>query len=413
MLNGFVSILIFVSLLFVKPLYADYDYGDPTDNEQAHLEAINRARANPLAEAARLGFDLFEGVATGKISSQPSPPLVSNAILLDIARAHSLDMLDQDYFAHDSLSGETASERAENAGYNYRRFGENIAFSGTTGSLDMTSTSLYLHDLLFIDEDYPGRGHRINILIPDFKEVGVGLQSGIYTSDATDYQAAMITTDFGSDWFDDRAFVTGVVYDDQNQDGLYTAGEGLSGVKVSILETGEQTISASAGGYAIPVDPGSYTIRMEHTDLGGLERSVNIEAQNIKLDILSTDFDKTDPLTPIAYAQYDGGTGQVSLPAVKVFTASDTFELYSATLQLVSTSPHLRFQVVDLTPITDSIGPSVSEYSFRDLLLTIPLIEVSDGNQVTRFSANLQLSAIENGVIFFDLVSATLLEADG
>jgi hypothetical protein len=45
--------------------------------------------------------------------------------------------------------------------------------------------------------------------------------------------------------------------------------------------------------------------------------------------------------------------------------------------------------------------------------LTIPLIEVSDGNQVTRFSANLQLSAIENGVIFFDLVSATLLEADG
>ncbi|MCP3946334.1 MAG: hypothetical protein GY709_05865, partial [Herbaspirillum sp.] len=50
-------------------------YGDPTAAEQAHLEALNRARLNPPAEAVRLGIDLFEGVPEGKISSDPSPPL--------------------------------------------------------------------------------------------------------------------------------------------------------------------------------------------------------------------------------------------------------------------------------------------------------------------------------------------------
>ncbi len=47
---------------------AVYEYGNPTPAEQAHLEAVNRARANPLAEASRLGIDLFEDVAPGAIS---------------------------------------------------------------------------------------------------------------------------------------------------------------------------------------------------------------------------------------------------------------------------------------------------------------------------------------------------------
>lgn len=48
--------LIFAILLLlpaVGPLQAAYSYGDPTHEEQAHLEAINRARADPYGEAAR------------------------------------------------------------------------------------------------------------------------------------------------------------------------------------------------------------------------------------------------------------------------------------------------------------------------------------------------------------------------
>jgi len=68
-------------LLFPRAVYS-FDYGDPTAAEQAHLEAINRARLNPPAEAARLGIDLYEGVTAGDISGLPVQPLVLNSKLL-------------------------------------------------------------------------------------------------------------------------------------------------------------------------------------------------------------------------------------------------------------------------------------------------------------------------------------------
>jgi hypothetical protein len=44
----------------------------PTDYEQYMLELLNRARANPAAEAARHGIDLNEGLPAGTISTTPS-----------------------------------------------------------------------------------------------------------------------------------------------------------------------------------------------------------------------------------------------------------------------------------------------------------------------------------------------------
>ena len=41
----------------------------PTNDEQYMLELINRARANPAAEAATYGIDLNEGLSAGTISS--------------------------------------------------------------------------------------------------------------------------------------------------------------------------------------------------------------------------------------------------------------------------------------------------------------------------------------------------------
>src|SRR5438046_3154393 len=75
-------------------------YGDPTAGEQYALELMNRARANPSAEGARLaanspyplpGGDITEGLANpGNVG--PRPPLAMNSILLGTARAHSQDM---------------------------------------------------------------------------------------------------------------------------------------------------------------------------------------------------------------------------------------------------------------------------------------------------------------------------------
>ena len=50
----------------------------PSAAEQYFLELINRARANPAAEAARLGISLNEGLAGGTITASAKPPLAFN-----------------------------------------------------------------------------------------------------------------------------------------------------------------------------------------------------------------------------------------------------------------------------------------------------------------------------------------------
>src|SRR5437762_4945728 len=72
----------------------------PTTIEQYIIELINRARANPAAEAARYGIDLNEGLAAGTISNDARQPLAVNPYLVDSARKHSKWMIDTDTFSH-------------------------------------------------------------------------------------------------------------------------------------------------------------------------------------------------------------------------------------------------------------------------------------------------------------------------
>lgn len=287
-------------LLFLPPvgaLQAAYSYGDPTNEEQAHLEAINRARADPHGEAARLGLSsLFEGVPAGAISGDPAPPLTMNAQLLQAARGHSNDMLARDYFSHYTLgSGENPGDRAQAAGYVYSTLGENIAYSAATYNKGDASAAMELHDQLFIDKDYPDRGHRVNILKPDFYEVGVGFASG---STAEWPYAYYITTDFGRQLSDARAFVTGVTYIDQDENSQYNAGDiGIAYLPITILQTGYTTYAASAGGYGIPLEDGTYTLRFEGESvnfnagtLGNLDIPITINGSNIKVDAEISDF---------------------------------------------------------------------------------------------------------------------------
>src|SRR5512146_3156523 len=89
----------------------------PTANEQLMVELINRARANPAAEASRLGIDLNEGLTAGTISTSPKQPLAINPYLTDGARKHSQWMLATDTFSHTGANGTDPGDRMTNAGY--------------------------------------------------------------------------------------------------------------------------------------------------------------------------------------------------------------------------------------------------------------------------------------------------------
>ncbi|MBC7967528.1 MAG: CAP domain-containing protein, partial [Fuerstia sp.] len=134
-----------------------------TDSEQYMLELINRARANPSAEVARLGIGLNDGVPANRtISTAAKQPLAPQQQLITAAGLHSQDMLDRDYFDHTTLgAGTTFDVRVTNQGYAWTRVAENIGYAAKTVNASQT---------VYIDEIHDGlirsSGHRENIMAP-------------------------------------------------------------------------------------------------------------------------------------------------------------------------------------------------------------------------------------------------------
>ncbi len=274
-----------------------------------------------------------------------------NAQLLQAARGHSNDMLARNYFDHYTQgTGESPGDRIKAAGYESRTAGENIAYTASSNDQGDTTVAVVLHDQLFIDKDYPDRGHRVSILRPDFYEIGVGFASGGSIDPRYSY-AYYISTDFGRQLDDSRAFVTGVVYNDNNKNGRYDGGDtGIPELKIKILETEATTYSATAGGYGIPLIAGDYTLRFEGQSVGGnlgnLDIPISIRGVNIKIDAetlnfptvssststtstststtTTTTFDSVPKQPPVAIISVDPETGPAPLPVT--FDGSGSYD---------------------------------------------------------------------------------------
>jgi serralysin len=264
----------------------------PTAQEQYVLTLVNRARSDPGAEAKRLGIDLNEGLAAGTIKNTPKQPLAFNPRLAEAARRHSQWMIQNSKFAHEGEGGSTPTQRIKAAGYTLKApygTGENIGFSGQSDELTSARAAAdELYQGLFIDADIPHRGHRVTMLGPDYRETGLGLRSGMFKSDGTNFHSWLFTQDFA--YTTDEAFLTGVVFSDSvKADGLYTPGEGRGGVVITATRQGSSakatTITWDSGGYTLQLAPGVYHITADAGKAGTLEGgSVTVRKQNVEID---------------------------------------------------------------------------------------------------------------------------------
>lgn len=94
------------------------------------------------------------------------PPLTENPLLDSIAEARVRDMLEKQYLAHVSPTGEQASDIAQKIGYHYKVIAENI------GSGDFYSNQK------IIDGWMQSPGHRNNILSSEVQDIGVAVMKG-------------------------------------------------------------------------------------------------------------------------------------------------------------------------------------------------------------------------------------------
>ena len=101
------------------------------------------------------------------------------------ARSHSREMIEKDYFSHDSYDGESAGARLGRFGFEGSVCGENIA--GGYGAPAEPGP--------IFERWMDSAGHRSNILDGRFRRVGVGTYTGDYGG-TEGY--VMYTVDFGS-----------------------------------------------------------------------------------------------------------------------------------------------------------------------------------------------------------------------
>jgi hypothetical protein len=256
----------------------------PTAQEVLMVELINRARLDPAAEAARYGIDLNEGLPSGTISSASKQPLAINQALFIAADGHSQAMIDGQYFAHnDPNTGSTPQSRANAAGYS-GTVGENISWRGVSpGPINPTTALVQQHQDLFVDQGVDGRGHRLNILNSNYQDVGVGQVIGPFQG----FSASMITQDFGRPTAN-ILYVTGVSYNDTDNDNFYSVGEGIGGLNVSI--GGSSITSAPEGNFALQTAlVGAQTITLTGAGLAGaVTLAVTLTSRtNLKVDVIS------------------------------------------------------------------------------------------------------------------------------
>jgi len=270
---------------------------DLTENEQLFLELVNRARLDPAAEAARYGIGLNDptpdhpsDTPSSVLTPDAKQPLAYNPLLALAATRHSGDMLDRNFFAHSAPApapnGAHPAGRMESAGYTLTdswATGENIAWSGTTGKLDLDESILSQHAGLF-----KSAGHRENILANVFRETGIAQVEGVYRATGRDgkehdFNASMLTHKFATSGSD--IFLTGVAYTDHDGNEFYSTGESEAGVTLSAAGVSGQ--SAPAGGYGLALAAGTTLVDLNWTWDGDTYTAVvDMNARNTKIDIV-------------------------------------------------------------------------------------------------------------------------------
>ena len=174
----------------------------PSQHEQDLLKLINEARENPLAVATSLGMDagqiLQDLPELRDILIYGLPPLSFNENLYAAAGAHTMDMLENNYYSHISLDGRTYDDRIVEKGYVPTATGESLGMLAFFNFIQPAKAVELIFENMFRDELDPARTERRNILACDLEETGIALGTGALVLSGSAYNVYLATCDFGS-----------------------------------------------------------------------------------------------------------------------------------------------------------------------------------------------------------------------
>lgn len=132
---------------------------EPESGETVNLHyTVTETKARPDLETQMLALVNEERTSRGL------KPVVYDAALTPVARAHSADMFARGYFSHYTPEKTDPFDRMDKAGIKFRSAGENLALGRTLK---------ICHEGLMNSP-----GHKANILNPSFGRLGIGIMDG-------------------------------------------------------------------------------------------------------------------------------------------------------------------------------------------------------------------------------------------
>ncbi|MBU4350867.1 CAP domain-containing protein [Candidatus Parcubacteria bacterium] len=131
------------------------------------LRSDSREEQSFLTRLGVIKFTNIERVKAGLL------PLKENAELDISSDMKAKDLLDKQYFAHESPSGLGVAGLAERAGYEFILIGENLALGN------------FKDDQVLVQAWMDSPGHRANILNAKYKDIGVSVIKGMFEGRTT------------------------------------------------------------------------------------------------------------------------------------------------------------------------------------------------------------------------------------
>jgi Cysteine-rich secretory protein family/SdrD B-like domain len=284
----------------------------PTAQEQQMLELVNRMRQAPAAELNILlnsgdpNIDnalTFFNVDRNTLNQQwsqlsPTAPVAWSSELSNAALSHNQQMIAANLQSHQVPGELPFAQRNVNAGYqDFSYLGENIAAYST--SVFQGEASLAIDWGNGPDGIQSPTGHRNNIMSGNFREIGIGVTANSGNS----LGPQVITQELGNRFsLENKAWLLGVAFNDNNNNQFYDVGEGLSGVTVEVDNLSQPTATPlitttlDAGGYQTLLDPGQYQVKF-------LQNNTLLKSENISVDSQNPTNIKQDlrlPLPPAA-----------------------------------------------------------------------------------------------------------------
>ena len=284
------------------------DGSHPDTTEQQLMWLMNRARSNPTVERQWLATETDPDVAGGRSYFQvdltalqnefaalaSKPPAAFDIRLYEAAHTHSLDLI-----ARDAQDHKDQFVQIDNAGFHY------TAVRGSVFSY--AKSGLNAHAAFNIDWGgsdgtgmQTGRGHRMAIMSVDDDYANVGIAAVADSDTNTDVGPLVITgnyckADTGySDHF--NVFLVGTVWRDDNSNNRYDPGEGMADITVTPDGGSYYAVTGNSGGYALPINDGSYTVTLHGTALPQDEtRNITVTGKSVLLDLK---VDNTAPIQP-------------------------------------------------------------------------------------------------------------------